>query len=255
VAVSYITSAVLNETNPATGGTITIPTVAAGDDLYLPLTSRGHTAGTPPCTVTDSDGVTWVFEGSDDTVKGQLFWRKAGGATSGKIITIANALTSLCAGIGVYRGGWAAGDPTTDFSTEQNTSPDKAHASFTPTNPDSMICLSVCDQSNAVAVTGVTATTPGTLTIRLEYQNTLASASTVTHASEVQTGGPTATGTINWTMASNQSTKSLVWAIRPQPLAVVTGTAAAGISEVDIVAGGKTLIITLTDDTWVPATP
>lgn len=35
--------------------------------------------------------------------------------------------------------------------------------------------------------------------------------------------------------------------------AVVTGTATAGITEADIVAGGKTIIITLSNDTWIAA--
>lgn len=37
------------------------------------------------------------------------------------------------------------------------------------------------------------------------------------------------------------------------PSAVLTGTIIASITEADIVAGGKTLIITLTDDTWIAA--
>ena len=35
--------------------------------------------------------------------------------------------------------------------------------------------------------------------------------------------------------------------------ATVTGTATATITEADVVAGGKTIIITLTGDTWVAA--
>jgi len=35
--------------------------------------------------------------------------------------------------------------------------------------------------------------------------------------------------------------------------AVVTGTATASITEADVVAGGKTIIITLTGDTWIAA--
>ena len=37
------------------------------------------------------------------------------------------------------------------------------------------------------------------------------------------------------------------------PVAAVTGTATASITETDIVSGGKTIIITLTGDTWRPA--
>jgi hypothetical protein len=36
--------------------------------------------------------------------------------------------------------------------------------------------------------------------------------------------------------------------------AAITGTATASITEADVVAGGKTIIITLTNDTWIPAT-
>ena len=39
----------------------------------------------------------------------------------------------------------------------------------------------------------------------------------------------------------------------PATLAAVTGTATASITEADLVTGGKTLIVTLTNDTWVPA--
>jgi hypothetical protein len=34
-------------------------------------------------------------------------------------------------------------------------------------------------------------------------------------------------------------------------VAVVTGTAAGGLTEAEVVAGGDTIIVTLTDDTWV----
>jgi hypothetical protein len=39
----------------------------------------------------------------------------------------------------------------------------------------------------------------------------------------------------------------------PTPAAAITGTATASITESDIVTGGKTIIITLTNDTWRPA--
>lgn len=39
----------------------------------------------------------------------------------------------------------------------------------------------------------------------------------------------------------------------PSTSAAVTGTATASITEADVVAGGKTIIITLTGDTWIAA--
>ena len=38
----------------------------------------------------------------------------------------------------------------------------------------------------------------------------------------------------------------------PPPSATISGTITASVTETDIVTGGKTLIITLTGDTWVP---
>jgi hypothetical protein len=38
-------------------------------------------------------------------------------------------------------------------------------------------------------------------------------------------------------------------------MAYLTGTALASITEADIVTGGKTIIITLANDTWIPASP
>lgn len=37
----------------------------------------------------------------------------------------------------------------------------------------------------------------------------------------------------------------------PAPIAALTGTALASITEADIVTGGKTIIITLSNDTWI----
>ncbi len=44
----------------------------------------------------------------------------------------------------------------------------------------------------------------------------------------------------------------LIW-LRTGKTAALTGTIVASVTEADIVAGGKTLIITLTGDTWIAA--
>jgi len=51
---------------------------------------------------------------------------------------------------------------------------------------------------------------------------------------------------------------SMAWgcvgfALKPAGTAAITGTITASVTEADIVAGGKTLIITLTDDDWIAA--
>lgn len=39
----------------------------------------------------------------------------------------------------------------------------------------------------------------------------------------------------------------------PPTVAIITGTASGGLTEAEVVAGGKTIIITLTNDTWITA--
>lgn len=64
-----------------------------------------------------------------------------------------------------------------------------------------------------------------------------------------------AAGTID---GGTMTITSMAWgcvgfALRPQPTAAITGTITASVNESDIVTGGKTLIITLTDDEWIAA--
>jgi len=61
------------------------------------------------------------------------------------------------------------------------------------------------------------------------------------------TGDATATN-----VAASQATAAGQWAFRPSP-ATISGTITASVTEADIVAGGKTLIITLVNDTWIAA--
>lgn len=56
------------------------------------------------------------------------------------------------------------------------------------------------------------------------------------------------------TIPSNDAASPYVVNLTASPMsAAITGTATASITEADIVAGGKTIIITLTNDTWVAA--
>ncbi len=45
----------------------------------------------------------------------------------------------------------------------------------------------------------------------------------------------------------------MTFALIPQPSAALTGTIVASVNEANIVTGGKTLILTLTDDNWIAA--
>lgn len=55
------------------------------------------------------------------------------------------------------------------------------------------------------------------------------------------------------TDTTNDSWTALTFALRPLATAALTGTVTASVTEANIVAGGKTLIITLTGDKWLAA--
>lgn len=74
-------------------------------------------------------------------------------------------------------------------------------------------------------------------------------------SAQTQRGPGRATNkTFSWTISSTQwGAIGVSVAVAPAKSAALTGTALAGITETDVVAGGKTIIITLTGDTWIPA--
>lgn len=67
-----------------------------------------------------------------------------------------------------------------------------------------------------------------------------------------EAGAPTVTMSWSWSTSTNRNAHALI-AINAAASgsAALTGTAAAGITEADIVAGGKTIILTVTGDTWI----
>lgn len=66
--------------------------------------------------------------------------------------------------------------------------------------------------------------------------------------------GGAPTQVIQAAISGSPSTRMSGCSIMPQPTAAVTGTATATITEADVVAGGKTIIVTLADETFVAAT-
>ena len=93
-----------------------------------------------------------------------------------------------------------------------------------------------------LAVTTVVRTSDTIVTVTLSaqaaYNITATETITVTVPASALTGASPLVATPTFTVV-------------PVATAVVTGTATASINETDVVAGGKTIIITLTDDTWV----
>lgn len=217
--------------NPTTGGTGVIDAaVQAGDLLYVSLTSRDHLAATAYPTVTDNDtgGNTWTrFGESLDGSRKLTVWRKrATSGTAGKTITIAGCVGSCAAVLKCFSGGDTGATPETNIVAETNASANETHAGFTPTNADSMICAVIGNVANDNAITGLTCTTPGAFT-STEKLSTGGSDCANQFGHALQSGGPTATGAINWTQATDGISHSIVWAIAPAAATVVESSGAS----------------------------
>jgi hypothetical protein len=234
MAVSHIASAIQNETDPTGSVTVTIPATAqTGDDLYLSVQDRDHFSGESGPTVTDNDtgGNTWtqISEGPDSRRIATLWHKKATSGTASKTITCASgaAAPKFAVGLSVYRGGHST--PTTNLTPETNASGDTTNAGFTPDHADSMICLTVFHRNNDVGASAHACTNPGSLTERFDT-DTIGNECATSHASALQSGGPTATGNFTWTVVAGLG-YSIAWAIRPAPAGqniVPNATVAAG---------------------------
>jgi len=253
VAVVHRASATFASTTGTTGGTIAVPAgVQAGDDLYVLVCSRDHTSVNALATCTDNDtgGNSWALLGNTSDRKALLFWKKATAATASKTVTIAGAIGSCTGGLSAFSGG-ADGDPTTNLAFEDNASGNEAHAGFVPANANSMICFGVLNATNdTLSVTTLACTNPGDLEPELWSRlSTGGSDCYAIFTARAQSGGPTATGNFTWAQ-TNSTTKSVAFAIKPQPSSTGTlvgqesgadGAASAGTMAIDgSVAGAET---------------
>jgi hypothetical protein len=221
MAVAHRGSAASGTSNPTTSFTITIPAATqSGDDCYVTVFSNGHLSGTAYPTVTDDDtgGNTWTRVGDSATnKKGTLWHKKATGSTASKTVTVAGCVTAGAGGIDVYSGGHAV-TPTTNFTGTAQVAGVESVTGITPDAADSMICLAVCGLGDGGAPppspSSQACTNPGALTERWEHSSTAGGDAYASHASALQSGGPTATGNFTW--AQNDSTShTMIWAIQP----------------------------------------
>ncbi len=244
MSVSLRTYAIQSSNTATTSGTITVPTVYAGEDLYVLAVSRDHTVGTNKYTCTDNDteGNTWTEKVISSDRKSTLFWKKATSGTSAKTITISGTVGSVASGLSVFAGA-ASGDPTTNIVIEENISGNEAHATFTPDFDDSFVCLGITNDANDNAVTNGAAATLGALTSQWARLNTGGSDCAATIWGKAQVGTKTATGGFTWSQ-SNGTTYSVSWAIKPGVISLttnactnVTSTSATLNGVIDSLAG------------------
>lgn len=253
-AVAFHIFAISSPTTATTTFTITIPsTIAADEDLYVLFVSRDHTSGTALATTTDDDtgGNTWTRIGGSTDRKLNLFWKKSTSGTASKTITVAGCVGSCAGGLSAFTGG-APGNPTTNFIVEDNASADETHAGFAPDVADSFIVFGVTNATNDLDITLLAAATLGSLEPeQWAAESTGGSDCKSTLAGKVNSG-TTATGNFTWAQ-TDAATNSVSFAIKPAPTVALTGTITSSATDANIVAGGKTIILTASYDTWVAA--
>lgn len=195
-----------------------------------------------------SGGGTYTQQGSTvDNTDGtahrttQIWSTSAGGATSASTCSVAMTGDAACVEVVVrcYTGVDAIG------TTASNTG--------TSTNPT--VSLTTQDNNNWVVAAFNSANDgPATaLTGNLRDTGLQTGAQDVGTSSTDNTSVSVASVTNAVTLASSTWAALALELRAAQPTAAVTGTITSSATEADIVAGGKTIIITLTNDTWVPA--
>lgn len=236
MAIALRGSAVVPAGNPTTGFSVTIPSAVVADDvLYLHVTSRDSTGlGSLTCTDNDTGGNTWALASNSTDHKITVWWKRATSGTASKSVTIAGAVGSCSGVLKCFSGAIATGNPHTDVVLESNASGDESHAEFTPSNADSMVFAFVTNYANDNAVTTLSFATLGATTMT-EKLSTGGSDCAAAFGHVLQSGGPSATGTLTWAQ-TNGTTYSVTMAIRPP--AEVVGTLSLTLAAITITAAG-----------------
>lgn len=224
--------------------TTNIPSITQeGDDVYVAVVSRDHTAGDSPPTCTDDDtgGNTYTPVYNSTDRKAWLFWKKATSGTAGKTITIAGAIGSSTGSAFVLQGR-KSGNPINGLVEEANASGDETHAGFTAAD-GSVICWIVYAYQADVAMSNGSMATLGA------YSNPLFSNES-SGGGDCGVGGwgvafdpAGATGDFTWAQANTPT-----YSIGFEVLEADTGTevepsavAATGSVQAATVSGGATV--------------
>lgn len=216
-AVAAQGAATMNDANPTTTTTWTIPSAVVATDVLTLEVSQRNAAGLPTVTDDDTGGNTWTHRtdlcSADDSTH-HFYFKLATSGTASKTVTLSGTAGVTCGVLNAYSGADQF-NPIYTGSVEENVSANETHAGFTPPNPDSMVCLAVLNINTTSAVTSPSTTNPGALTIRAEDASTGGGFNTATmHASALQSGAAGATGNFTWAQ-TDAASRSIVYAISP----------------------------------------
>src|SRR3990167_7389501 len=252
MACSFISQSTINQ-GSRTNTTITAPASIADNDILRIFFWLAAEPGPPP-TPTPPTGFSQLLAsdtltGLGGSATGEMkvwVWEKRASSESGDYTVTHGSAFSL-AYMEVVRGAVASGSAE-DFAVTQN--PQTNNSTYTATGGTTTVTGSFVTffvgAWNTIGATPPPGTTP---TYTERYDVTEGYAANGILIPDGATGNETASGASQTATGGSISVLASVKAIAPT--AAVTGTVTATITESDIVAGGKTIIVTLTNDTYV----
>lgn len=259
MAVGFVAAGALAGTVTLPQLSLVAPTLSVGDIMIAAINAKDNQVWTPP-------DVNWTKFVESDNTTGQrvtLAWKRAEAGDSGAtfVFTVPtdnnityHGMISAWSGCITTATPIDASTPTVDPAAVAADSID--YATFNPTQNDAYI-VAIGFYNDDVTTAGTISGTDPVLTNRWDLED-----ATGTDASIFGYSGPNTTYPSIATGARAHTTTSMTDAINVGVLfglvgvpasAALTGTITATAREADIVAGGKTIIITLTNDTWVAA--
>ena len=247
MAVSFVAAGAIDaDTVGGASFTPTPPTHTTDDILIAASWNEG---GSKPTTATEGWAEIATGAGTADAT---WWWKRAAAAgTAGPTITAAD---TDCFGIvAVYRGCVKTGTPYVDATTSGD-------GGTTDTTPNTALITTTNVNQFAVAILGhgddiafASDNPPATWTNDATVLVGTGTDAGFTFMSKTVAAAGNVDAVSFGTWAAGEAYWALTLALIPQPTAAITGTITASVGEADIVAGGKTLIITLTDDNWIAA--
>ena len=146
--------------------------------------------------------------------------------------------------------GWDAGyleDSAVNSSASDNTSASSGNA----TSAGAAIFIGVLATTDDGAAGSIVVTEDGAFSLGYEEEDDTVHAVGSVIYRIVTTG---TTDSADWTLDNNKGWAAILLVLKEAAAgasAALTGTATATINEADIVAGGKTIVVTLTSETWI----
>ena len=222
----------------AAGTTITFDQeVISGDNRLLLVAVWGGNSGSVQATGVTYGGVSMTLHGSFDSNHARLY----------KLVAPAVGIGSVV--VTLDESGDAQAQSATFFNADQTTPLDALFSGYSSTGPaavvsaaNDMVFLAVGDESGKSDATS-------TFTQRPLQQSRDGVLYLGAHVGE-------GAATVDMTYGGTSNSPRYFGAninLAAGGSAALTGTATASIDEADIVAGGKTIILTLTGDTWAAA--